>query len=86
MEDIQQLRKKIDQVDEQILRLLGERATICKSIGQIKKQQKMSVSDKDREKQVYMHVREKASNLGLNQLQVEQIYRQIVNMCSRIQE
>ena len=31
MDEIQQLRKKVDQVDEQILNALSERAKICRA-------------------------------------------------------
>jgi chorismate mutase len=33
MREIKQLRKRVDEVDEQILRSLSERAEICRSIG-----------------------------------------------------
>jgi chorismate mutase len=86
MEEIQKLRKKIDEVDENILRLLGERSEICRSIGLLKKEADMPVVDSFREAQVFGNVRDKASDFGLDANQVEAVYRQIVNMCSSIQE
>ena len=86
MQDIQKLRKKIDEIDEHILRFLGERAEICRSIGLLKKEQGLPVIDAPRENEIYAKIREKAADFGLDPDQVEAIYRQIVNMCSSLQE
>jgi len=86
MEDIKQLRKRIDEVDEQILQFLRKRTEISKSIGLVKKKHGIPIQDFPRESDVYAHVKEKAADLGLDPVQVEAIYRQIVNMCSAVQE
>jgi chorismate mutase len=85
-EDIQKLRKKIDEIDENILRLLGERSEICRSIGLLKKESGIPVTDPMREGEVYSNIRGKAPDFALDADQVEAIYRQIVNMCSSVQE
>ena len=85
-EDIQKLRKKIDEVDENILRLLGERSEICRSIGLLKKESGMPILDPVRESEVFSSIRGKAADFALDADQVEAIYRQIVNMCSSVQE
>jgi chorismate mutase len=85
-ENIQKLRKKIDEVDENILRLLGERSEICRSIGLLKTENGLPIVDPVRESQVYSNIRGKAADFGLDADQVETIYRQIVNMCSSVQE
>ena len=86
MQDIQKLRKRIDEVDEQILRFLGERSEVCRSIGLLKKENDIPITDAIRENEVYSNIRGKAPDFGLDADQVEAIYRQIVNMCSSIQE
>jgi chorismate mutase len=85
MQEIKQLRKKIDEVDEQILRSLSERAEICRSIGLVKEKHGIPIQDYPRENDVYAHIRKKAAELGLDPYHVEAIYRQIVNMCSAVQ-
>lgn len=85
MEEIRKLRRRIDELDENILRLLGERSEICRSIGLLKKKNDMPITDPYRENQIYRNVRDKASAFGLDASHVEAIYRQIVNMCSLIQ-
>jgi chorismate mutase len=86
MENIQKLRKRIDEIDEQILQLLGERLEICRSIGLLKKEQQIPVTDTYRENQVFTNIKAKATGFGLEAGQLEEIYRQIVNMCSSVQK
>jgi chorismate mutase len=86
MQEIKQLRKRIDEVDGQILQSLNKRAEICRSIGLVKEKQGIPLQDFPREKDVYANMREKASELGLDPTHVEAIYRQIVSMCSAIQD
>jgi chorismate mutase len=83
---IKQLRKKIDEVDEQILQSLSERAEICRSIGSVKEKHGIPIQDFPRENDVYTRMREKAAKLGLDPSQVEAIYHQIVDMCSAVQD
>jgi chorismate mutase len=86
MQEIKQLRKKIDEVDEQILQSLSERVEICRSIGLVKEKNGLPIQDFPRENDVYAHIREKAADLGLGSSYVEAIYRQIVSMCSAVQD
>ena len=83
---LEQLRKKVDSVDDQILKALCERAKICKAIGEVKKTQGVQVRDVSRENQVYQRVKAKAVEFNLDPQQVEAVYREIVNMCSAVQE
>ncbi len=86
MDKLPQLRKKIDAIDDQILKALAERVEICKSIGAAKKDQGKPIKDNLRENQVYTRIRKKCAVLGLNSEQVEAVYREIVNMCSAVQQ
>jgi chorismate mutase len=86
MVDLNQLRKKVDSVDEQIMQALSERVKICKAIGDAKNKQKMPVKDADREKEVYQLARKRAAELSLDPNQAEAVYHEIVNMCSAVQE
>jgi chorismate mutase len=86
VQEIKQLRKRIDEVDEQILQSLSERAEICRSIGLVKEKHGIPIQDFPRETDVYAHIREKAAELGLDPSHVEAVYRQIVNMCSAVQD
>ena len=86
MENVKQLRKKIDDVDEQILCFLSERAKICELMSSVKKDHGIPIKDAYRENEVYAHVKEKAAELALDPVLVKSIYRQIINMCNAVQE
>jgi chorismate mutase len=86
MQSIQNFRKRVDEIDEQILRFLGERAEICRSIGLLKKSNQMPIVDRNREAEVFEKVRRRANDLGLEADQTVAIYREIVNMCSTVQK
>ena len=86
MAEIPKLRKKVDEVDDQILIALCERVKICKAIGNAKKKQGLPIRDTSRENEVYQRISEKGTQLGLNPFQIERVYREIVNMCSAVQE
>ena len=86
MEDIQTLRKRVDEVDDQIIKALSERVKICKAIGETKKRQGLPVRDQNRENELYFRIKEKAAKFQLDSAQIEALYREIVNMCSAVQE
>lgn len=86
MDDIAKLRKRIDEIDDQILLALCERVKVCKAIGDLKKNQGMPIKDVERENEVYKRIREKAVEFGLDSNQVMTVYCEIVNMCSAVQE
>jgi chorismate mutase len=86
MNELEQYRKQIDQIDELILKALSERVKICRAIGLVKKKRDMPVRDASRENEIYGNAKEKSIEFGLDPLQVEAVYREIVNMCSAVQE
>ena len=86
MENVKQLRNRIDEVDEQILQSLSKRTEICRSIGLVKEKHGFPIQDFPRENDVYAHIRERAAELGLDPSHVEAIYCEIVNMCSAVQD
>jgi chorismate mutase / prephenate dehydratase len=86
MAEIPKLRQKVDAIDDQILKALCERVKVCKAIGDAKKKQGKPVRDMSRENEVYKRIRAKGAEFGLDASQVEAVYREIVNMCSAVQE
>ena len=86
MDEIEKLRKKVDEVDEQIIAALCERAKACKAIGLVKKKKGVPVRDIGREDEVYKRAKQRAIEFHLDPVQVEAVYREIVNMCSAFQE
>jgi chorismate mutase len=86
MERISPLRKRIDKIDEQIVRLLKERVDICENIGMIKREQGIPVRDRRRENEQYTRIAGIASKLGLNPHDVRVVYQEIIAVSIRAQE
>ena len=86
MDEILKLRKKVDEIDDQILKALCERVKVCKAIGDAKKKQGLPIRDSSRENEVYERIIENSAQFQLDPTQIERVYREIVNMCSAVQE
>ncbi|MDR2203751.1 MAG: chorismate mutase [Nitrososphaerota archaeon] len=86
MEDLQVLRKQIDEIDQHILKALSERVTVCQKIGKYKKQNCLPIQDHDREKEVFCKVKAAAVEFDLDSTQIERLFREIINICSDIQK
>lgn len=68
------LRQKIDYIDNQILSLFKNRVDLMKKIGEIKKQNNLSIRDDQREKEKLKNIEQKAKNLGLPQNLIIQLW------------
>ena len=86
MDELELYRKQVDQIDDLILKALTERVKICMAIGLVKKKRGIPIKDLSRENDVYRKVKENSTEFGLDSQKVEAIYREIVNMCSAVQE
>ncbi len=76
--NLDDLRKKIEEVDATIVRLIAERIRIAEEIGQEKKQRHIPIEDKQREDRVLANVRNIARAESVNQQDLEGIYRRII--------
>ena len=78
---LNRLRRQIDRIDRELLRLLNRRATLAVHIGNLKKKQGLPVFDSRREKQVLGRL--KRTNRGpLPAGSIRRIFHQIL-ACSR---
>ncbi len=83
--NIEDLRRKIDDTDAEIVRLIAERIRIAEAIGKEKRKQGKQVEDKEREHRVLENVKGVAQAENISQKDIENIYRQIVAASRRIQ-
>ena len=82
--EIADWRNKIDELDEQIVKLLCERAAAAVAIGQLKQKTAAPIYEPNRERVVFAHVRE--VNPGpLSDLQVQDIYERIMDVMRALQ-
>lgn len=82
MNELIELRKKVDEIDKGILNLLYERVALAKKIGLLKRKLKLPIKDLSREEEVYSRVTQIANEKGLNKNFVKNIFKEIIAMCS----
>jgi len=82
---LEDLRKEIDKVDAEIVKLMGERIKLATEIGQDKKQQGKQIEDLAREERVLEHVKRLAHDANLSEETLTNIYRQIITVCKETQ-
>ncbi len=82
---LEELRKKIDETDDRIVRLIAERIKIAEEIGEVKKQQGKQIEDINREQVVLENVRDIAKKENLNPEDIESIYCQIIAVSKNLE-
>jgi len=82
--EIADWRKKIDELDEKIVKLLSERAAAAVAIGELKQKTAAPIYEPNRERIVFEHVR--GVNPGpLSGVQVQDIYERIMDVMRALQ-
>jgi chorismate mutase len=82
--EIGELRKRIDLLDDVLLRILSERARLAIEIGRAKKKQGLAVFDPLREKQVF--ARMKGDNPGpLDDGAILRLFERVVDESRRLE-
>jgi chorismate mutase len=82
--EIADWRKKIDELDEQIVKLISERAAAAVAIGRLKQVSAAPIYEPNRERVVFAHVRD--VNPGpLSGVQVQDIYERIMDVMRALQ-
>jgi len=83
--EISDWRRKIDELDEQIVRLINQRAEAARAIGELKQGANLPVYEPQREQNVFDHVRK--SNPGpLSGDEMVDIYQRIIDVMRAIQK
>ena len=79
METLEELRVRLDEIDNQIVNLYEQRMEICAHVGEYKIQTGKKVLDRQREKEKLENVAGKASN-PFNKKGVTELYEQLMSM------
>ena len=56
-ERLNEIRKKIDEIDSKILELIAQRNSLAKDVAEVKNQLGIPINDPDREKYIYDRIR-----------------------------
>ncbi len=82
--DIADWRKKIDELDRQLVELLNQRARYAHEIGKLKRNSSMPIYEPDREKIIFQNIA--GMNQGpLSQPQLRMVYERLVDVMRQIQ-
>lgn len=76
---MKEIREKINSIDDQILKLLADRRQLSIEIIKLKNQEKSSIRDKDREKQLLTRLIEAGREYGLDNHFITKVFYEIIN-------
>jgi chorismate mutase len=84
---IDDLRCRIDAIDDQLVALLNARAACAIEIGRLKRSQGVPIFQRDREKAVLMHTRQVTARLGgpLSEEAVGRLFERIIDEARRLE-
>ncbi|MEJ7554955.1 MAG: prephenate dehydratase [Aquificaceae bacterium] len=89
MEDLKELRREIDAIDEEILKLLNQRAKLAKRAGEIKKSMGLEVHVPEREREIINRIIRLNKELYGEEFPTEavvHIYREIISACLSLEK
>ena len=82
--EIEDWRKQIDEMDEQIVQLISKRAQAAKQIGLLKRETTLPVYEPQRERDVFEHV--KRINPGpLSNAEMMDVYERLIDVMRTLQ-
>lgn len=84
-QNIEQLRKQIDSLDEKLVEILAERMQISRKIGELKKQSNTAILDMDRWQEVTNRIMQKAQSLQISEELVKNIFEKIHEYSLKLQ-
>ena len=83
-ESVDALRKKIDQIDEKVVALLNDRASLARRIGQSKKRNNEDVYVPSREQEILQRLSQ-LSRGPLSEYSIHSIFREVVSACRSLE-
>jgi chorismate mutase-like protein len=82
--NIEDWRRKIDELDRKLVKLINQRAQCAQAIGQLKRNSEAPVYEPDRERVIFENIARE--NTGpLSQVQLRQVYERLVDVMRQIQ-
>jgi len=77
-EKLKELRRRIDEIDEQLIDLFGERLKLAGEIAELKRKLKVGIRDDKREREIIDRARTLARERGINEDFVESVMRLVM--------
>jgi chorismate mutase len=87
VKEIEDLRQRIDELDEELVRLLNERASCALAIGRLKQQVGMQIYQPQREAEVLKHVQSRTTAMGgpLSPAALARLFERIIDEARRLE-
>lgn len=83
--EIENLRRKLDKITQDLISLLAKRNKIVLEIGKLKRKKKILIFDKKREREILEMAEKVAKERGLNPILVKKIIKLLIDDAKRIQ-
>ena len=87
MKEIDDLRQRIDELDEALVKLLNERSACALEIGRLKQRVGMQIYQPSREAEVLRHVQERTTAMGgpLSPAALARLFERIIDEARRLE-
>ncbi len=82
---MKEIREKVNHIDEQIIKLLSERRNLSLQIVKFKNEEKSTIRDRDREKELLTRLIENGRQVGLDTHYVSKIFQEIISDSVKLQ-
>ncbi|WP_455369813.1 chorismate mutase [[Eubacterium] cellulosolvens] len=86
MQKLNDHRKKIDIIDEQMLQLFEKRLTIVKQIADLKNRQNLPIRDAKRESTILDNIAVKAEKIGLDPELAKRFFRSVIELSIEVEQ
>lgn len=84
-EKLEQIRKKLDQTDKNIVENLAQRQKLVREVSALKIDKTTNIRDENREERLLNRIKKLARDAGLDRYFAEQIFRDIIEHSVRFQ-
>ena len=83
---MKEIRKQIDGIDKEIIKLLSKRMKLAIKLGKFKKKEGLPILDKKREQEMLKKLEKQAKKVGLDPKSIGKLYKEIFRESRRAQE
>lgn len=77
MDKLQTYRKEINELDQQLIKLLAKRFELVKAIGELKRKHNLPIQDENREKKIVLDLEKIAKKNKINTTVIQKIWHAI---------
>ncbi|HET8865071.1 MAG TPA: prephenate dehydratase domain-containing protein [Gracilimonas sp.] len=84
-DDLDSIRKKLDDIDRTILKALAQRQGLVKEVSELKLKNEQGIRDLEREELLLNRIRDLAHEVGLDRYYAEHLFREIITNSVRFQ-